>query len=101
MIVASDSLLIRPYTIKFPWDAESTANAQNPAVAGAAPAGAATNPATATATQHPHHNHKVELLHLYKLFLPPQQRPICQQKLKLDSIKYNKKFWLKFYWKQN
>ncbi|KAK6893732.1 mRNA export factor MEX67 [Candida tropicalis] len=53
MIVASDSLLIRPYTIKFPWDAESTANAQNPAVAGAAPAGAATNPATATATPTP------------------------------------------------
>ena len=53
MIVASDSLLIRPYTTKFPWDAESTANAQNPAVAGAAPAGAATNPATATATPTP------------------------------------------------
>lgn len=53
MIVASDSLLIRPYTTKFPWDAEFTANAQNPAVAGAAPAGAATNPATATATPTP------------------------------------------------
>ncbi|RCK59570.1 mRNA export factor MEX67 [Candida viswanathii] len=46
MIVASDSLMVRPYTTKFPWDARAASAAPlNPA--------SAANPATATATPTP------------------------------------------------
>lgn len=53
MIVASDLLLIRPFTRTFPWDAESASNAQNPAsttTAAAATVATAANPASVSAT---------------------------------------------------